>query len=122
MLGGISAGYDRDLAGLQRGWRRLLLRRPRRRLGPAAAPLGGPTEAEVRDDTDQAATCLLFRECGSERMVARGVGFLTRAGGAMGVCRWAANRVSDPCWRRHHLARPRRRYDRSRGSIRRAHP
>ena len=27
MLGGISAGYDRDLAGLQLGWRRLLLRR-----------------------------------------------------------------------------------------------
>ena len=27
MLGGISAGYYRDLAGLQRGWRRLLLRR-----------------------------------------------------------------------------------------------
>jgi hypothetical protein len=24
-LGGISAGYDRDLAGLQLGWRRLLL-------------------------------------------------------------------------------------------------
>ena len=49
MLAGISAGYDRDLAGLQLGWRRLLLRRRRRRVGAAAALMGRPAEAEVLD-------------------------------------------------------------------------
>ena len=42
MLAGISAGYHRDLAGLQLGWRRLLLRRPSsHETGGAAFDHGG---------------------------------------------------------------------------------
>jgi hypothetical protein len=60
MLAGISVGYDRDLAGLQLGWRRLLLRRLSSHEISTAASDGRRPGAEARSRlglADDAAPC-----------------------------------------------------------------
>ena len=60
MLAGIGAG-------LQLGWRRLLLRRPSGCTLSAAALFAGRAEAEVADRRDRVATRLLVRGCSTQR-------------------------------------------------------